>query len=88
MTNQILLIEQDTQESVTPLGEVEKRFPQRGSLFLCRFVKRATFVCNCCTLEKTSKIVGYAKDEGDKHLCNGCYGYLLSASEKQGGSPL
>ena len=82
MINQILLIEQDTQESMTPLGEVEKRFPQRGSLFLYRFIKRATFICNRFTLEKISKLVAYAKDEGDKPLCNGCYGYHLSASEK------
>ncbi len=69
---------------MTSLGEVEKLYPQRGSLGLHRLVKRATFICSRCGIEKTSKLVGYDKDERDKPLCNGCYGYLLSISEKQG----
>lgn len=63
MTNHVLLIKQGTQKSMTPLGEVEKRFPQRGSLFMYQLVKCAIFICNRCTLGKTSKLVGYAKDE-------------------------
>jgi hypothetical protein len=80
MTNQILLIKQDTQESVTHLDEVKKRFPRHDSLFLYRLVKRAIFICNRCTLEKTSKLAEYVKDEKNKPLCNDCYDYLLFAS--------
>ena len=84
MTDKFFLVNQDTQESTTSLGEVEKIFPQRGSLCLRRLVKRANFICSRCSLEKTLKLVGYAKDEQDKPLCNDCYDYLLSTSEKQG----
>ena len=87
MADKFFLIDQDIQESVTSLGEVEKLFPQRGSLCLHRLVKRANFICSRCSLEKTSKLVAYAKDKSDKPLCNGCYGYLLSTSEKQGEAP-
>ncbi len=55
MINQILLIEHDSQESMTSLSEVKKRFSQRDSLFRYRLVKRAIFICNRYTLEKTSK---------------------------------
>lgn len=69
---------------MTPFGEVEKIFPPRGVLCLYRLVKRATFICSRCNLEKTSELVCYAKEEWEKPLCNSCYGNLLSISEKQG----
>jgi len=69
---------------MTPLGEVGKAFRPRRSLGLHRLVKRANFICSRCSLEKSSKLVAYAKDKRDEPLCNGCYGNLLSTSEKQG----
>lgn len=87
LADSFFLIDQDTQKSMTPLGEVEKVFPQRGSLCLYRLVKRANFNCSRCTLEKTSKLVAYPKDKWDEALCNGCYGYLQATSEKQGEAP-
>ena len=54
-----------------------KVFPQRG--YLC--VKPAAFTCNFCGLGKISKLVAFAKDKWDEPMCNGCYGYLLTASE-------
>ena len=77
-------VHQDTQQSMTPLGEVEKAFPPRRSLCMNRLTRRAKFICSRCSLEKTSKLVAYAKDKGDEPLCNGCYGNILSTSEKQG----
>jgi len=81
------LVHQDTQQSMTPLGEVEKAFPPRRSLCMNRLAKRANFICSRCSLEKTSKLVAYAKDKWDEPLCNGCYGNILSTSEKQGEAP-
>jgi hypothetical protein len=62
----MLLIKQDAQKSLAPLGEVENRFPPRGSLSLYRLVRRANFVCSRCSLEKTSKLVAYGKDQRDE----------------------
>ena len=81
MSSLILPIKQDAQKSLTPLGEIEKRFPPRGSLCLHRLVKRANFVCSRCSLQKTSKLVAYAKDKWEEPLCNGCYGNIQSQKE-------
>ncbi len=69
------------------LGEAEKVFPRRGSLCLTRLAKLANFTCSRCSLEKKSKLVGYAEDKWDKPLCNGCYGNLISRAENEGGAP-
>lgn len=81
LTEYLLPAKQDAQKSPTPLGEVEKRFPPRGSLCLHRLVNRANFVCSRCSLEKTSKLVAYANDKSDEPLCNGCYGNIQSQKE-------
>lgn len=57
------LVHQDTQQSMTPLGEVEKAFPLRRSLYINRLAKRAKFIYSRYSLEKTSKLVAYAKDK-------------------------
>ena len=80
-TDSYLPIKQDAQKSLTPLGEVEKRFPPRGSLCLYRLVKRANFVCSRCSRQKTSKLVAYANDKWEEPLCNGCYGNIQSQKE-------
>ncbi len=80
----LFLVHQDTQQSMTPLGEVEKVFPPRRSLCMNRLATRAIFICSRCSLKKTSKLVAYAKDKWDEPLCNGCYGNILSIPEKQG----
>lgn len=82
-----LPIEQDTQRSLTPLGEIEKQFPPQGSLRLYRLVKPASFTCRRCSLKKTSKLVAYDKDSLDDHLCNGCYGSLQSNKREQMKAP-
>jgi hypothetical protein len=68
-------------KAMPPQFQVVKVFPQRGYLCLHRLVKPATFTCNRCSLGKTSKLVAFAKDKWDEPMCNGCYGYLLAASE-------
>ena len=78
------LVHQDTQQSMTPLGEVGKAFPPRRSLYMNRLAKRTNFICSRCSLKKTSKLVAYAKDNWDEPLCNGCYGNILSTSDRQG----
>lgn len=88
LTDEFFLMDQDTQTSATPSDEVEKVFPQRGPLSLHRLVERASFICSHCSLIKRSKLVGYAEDRKDEPLCNGCYGKLLSTSERQGEAPL
>ena len=65
-----------------PQFEVQKVFSQRGYLCLHRLVKCATFTCNRCGLEKTSKLVAFAKNKRDEPVCNGCYGLLLSVDPK------
>lgn len=66
------------------LGEVERVCPQRRSLCLYRLVRRVDFTCGRCSLEKTSKLVAYAKENWNEPLCNGWYGNLQSTSGKQG----
>jgi hypothetical protein len=80
-------MDHDTQNSIPPQFEVEKGFPRRGSLCLYRLVKRAAFTYNRCGLEKTSKLLAFAKDKWDEPVCNGCYGLLLSTLEKQDEAP-
>jgi hypothetical protein len=65
-----------------PQFEVQKAFPQRGSLCLYRLVKLTAFTCNRCRFEKKSKLVAFEKDKWDATMCNGCYGLLISALEK------
>ena len=84
VTNTFFYTDQDTRKLMTPLGEVGKVFPRRGSLYLNRLVKLANFTCSRCSLKKKSKLVAYAEDSSDEPLCNGCYGSLLSNSKKQG----
>jgi hypothetical protein len=62
-----------------PQFEVQKAFPQRGSLCLYRLVKHTAFTCNRCRPEKISKLVAFEKDKWD---AASCYGLLLSALEK------
>lgn len=64
-----------------PQFEVKKIFPPRGNLQLHRLVKCVSFKCNRCSLAKTSKLVVMVNDKWDEPVCNGCYGYLLSAGE-------
>ena len=45
-------VHQDAQQSMTPLGEVEKAFPSRRSLCMNRLATRAYFICSRCSLEK------------------------------------
>jgi hypothetical protein len=73
-------MDHDTQNSVPPKFEVQKAFPQRGSL---RLVEHTAFTCDRRRLEKNkSKLVAFEKDKRDATMCNGCYGLLLSALEK------
>jgi len=74
-------MDRNTQKEMPPQFQVVKIFPQRGYLCLHRLVKPAAFTCNRCSLGKTSKLVAFAKDKWDEPMCNGCYGYLLAASE-------
>ena len=67
---------------MTLLGEVEKAFPPRRSLCMNRLATRANFICSRYSLQKTSKLVAYARDKWDEPLCNGCYGNILSTLEK------
>ncbi len=74
-------MERNTQKAIPPQFQVVKVFPQRGDLCLHRLVKPAAFTYNRCSLGKTSTLVAFAKDKWDEPVCNGCYGYLLAASE-------
>jgi hypothetical protein len=74
-------MDRNTQKEMPPQFQVVKIFPQRSYLCLHRLVKPAPFTCNRCSLGKTSKLVAFAKDKWDEPMCNGCYGYLLAASE-------
>lgn len=77
----VLIMDRNTQKEMPPQFQVVKVFLQRGYLCLHRLAKPAAFTCNRCSLEKTSKLVAFAKDKWDEPVCNGCYGYLLAASE-------
>jgi hypothetical protein len=74
-------------KSMPPQLKVEKTIAQRGSFCLYRLVKRTAFTCNRCGFEKKSKLLAFAKDKRDEPMCGGCYGRLLSASEKQDEAP-
>lgn len=65
-----------------PQFEVQKVFFQRGYLCLYRLVKCTAFTCNRCGLEKTSKLIAFAKNKRDEPVCNGCYGHILSVNSK------
>jgi hypothetical protein len=84
LIDETCFMDHDTQIPMPPGLEVEKAFPQRHYLCLYRLVKRATFTCHHCGLEKTSKLVAFAKDKWDQIMRNGCYGRQLSALERQG----
>lgn len=58
--------------------DIAKQYPQRGKMRLCRLSKLTKFTCSCCTLDKSSKLVAFNVENDDEHLCNGCYGCLLS----------
>jgi hypothetical protein len=83
--SKVYLMDHDTQNSIPAQLEVEKAFPQRGSLCLYRLIKHTAFTCNRCDLEKTSKLLAFAKDKWDEPVCNGCYGLLLSTLEAEVG---
>ena len=74
-------MEPNAQKAMLPQFQVIKVFPQRGDLCLHRLAKPAAFTCNHCRLGKMSKLVAFTKYKWDEPLCNGCYGYLLAASE-------
>lgn len=67
---------------MTLYGEVQKIFPQRGSLCLHRLLDLVKFACSRCSLDNTSKLVGCVGNTWAEPLCNGCYGSLLCTSEK------
>ena len=77
-TDRYLPTKQDAQKSLTPLGELERCFPSRGSLCLHRLIKRANLVCNLCSLGKISKLVAYANDKWDGPLCKDYYSSIQS----------
>ena len=64
---------------MTSFGKIQKIFPFRGQYTLYRLVQPANFICSRCKDQKKSKLVAYDKDKSEEPLCNGCYGYLVSA---------
>lgn len=72
----------DTKHATTPWGEAEKFVAQRGSLRLCRYTNCASFTCSRCASQKTTKLVASRVDDPEKAICNGCYGFLLSAAHE------
>lgn len=55
-TNNVFLVHQDTQQSMTPLGEVEKPFPPRRSICMDRLATPATSstaTCHCKAIKLT-----------------------------------
>jgi len=79
-------MDSNAEKMMPPQFEVVKVFPRRGYLCLHRLVKPAVFRCNRCTREKKAKLVAVTKDNWDELVCNGCYGYLLSAGELNDGA--
>ncbi|KAE9365773.1 hypothetical protein N431DRAFT_429992 [Stipitochalara longipes BDJ] len=77
-------MDRNPQKGIPPQFQVIKVYPQRGDLLLHRLAKATLFICNRCSLGKTSKLVAFAKDKWDEPMCNGCYGYLISSETKGG----
>jgi hypothetical protein len=83
-TTKVHLMDQGTHNLLPPQFKVEKAFPRRGSLGLYRLLSLTAFACDRCGLEKKSKLIAFTKGKWNEHLCNGCYGSLLSRMEVQG----
>lgn len=76
-------MDNETPNPLPPQFEVKKHFPPRGNLRLHRLVKPVSVKYNRCSLAKTSKLVALVNDKWDEPVCNGYYGYLLSAGENR-----
>lgn len=59
-------------------SELEKEYPSRGPLHQFRFKTATAFHCFRCGVTKKSKLITIYGNDWTKHLCNGCYGRLLS----------
>jgi hypothetical protein len=66
--------------------QIEKEFAPRCGMRLIRLVEPRIFTCSRCTEAKKSKLFARPDVAPDRHLCNGCYGYLLSVFDIKKGS--
>lgn len=60
-----------------PAGVV-KTMPPRGPLQQYRVDQSVQFACHRCGQEKTSKLVTVLDGDGNRLVCNGCYGRLVA----------
>lgn len=66
--------------------KVIKEYPRRGPLQQVRLEKAAAFVCFRCGRPKKAKLRTIYAGDGNKLLCNGCYGKLLSVYDIKAGT--
>lgn len=62
-------------------GSITKEYPRRGPWQQFRFDRAVEFVCSRCGRGKKAKLVTIIDGDWNRLLCNGCYGFLLSARD-------
>lgn len=67
-------------------SQIEKEYPPRGPLQQFRFKEATAFHCFRCGQTKKSKLITVYQQDGNRRLCNGCYGRLLSIYEIKAGT--
>lgn len=66
-------------EAPKQINAVVEAYPQRGPFQQFRFAELRVFNCFRCDKRTTSKLTTVYCGDWSQQLCNGCYGYLLSA---------